>query len=88
MSLPIETNEQLVGTLRSLVEAWCDRRRLRALGTVLRGYPLTSPLADGWGELLLALKDVRAFACAELTGDERSSVDECIRVIERAVHRD
>jgi hypothetical protein len=79
--------EQLFQTLRSLVEAWCDRRALQALRHILRGYPLTSPLTDGWAELMSALKDVRAFAREEITVEELRTVDECVRVVERAVYR-
>jgi len=74
-------------TIQGLVEAWCDRRCLRALRNVLQGYPLTSPLGDGWGELLKALQNVRAFARDELTRGEMKTLDECIRVVERVVYR-
>ena len=75
--------DQLFDAIRQLINAWCDRRSLRALRAILRGYPMTSPLTDGWGELLLALMDVRAFAHDELTQGERASVDRCIAMIER-----
>jgi hypothetical protein len=77
--------DQLFDTIRLLINAWCDRRCLRALRAILRGYPMTSPLTDGWGELLLALMDVRAFAREELTEGERKLVDDCIRTIERVM---
>jgi hypothetical protein len=79
---------ELFGTLQALVESWCDRRCLKALRAVLRGYPLSSPFTDGWGELLLALQDVRAFARNELTDGERATVDDCIRTVERLLHRE
>lgn len=81
-------NEQeLIQTLRKPVEAWCDRRALRALRCILRGYPLANRLTDSWADLMTALKDVRAFARQEITPEEAKSVDECIRVIERAVYK-
>jgi hypothetical protein len=83
----MDEREELFLNLRGLVEAWCDRRCLRALRAILRGYPLTSPLTDGWGELLTALQDVRAFARDELTDAERPVVDACIGVVDRVVHR-
>ncbi|HLJ23576.1 MAG TPA: hypothetical protein VKT71_05670 [Candidatus Acidoferrales bacterium] len=83
----IEDNKQLFSSIQGLVEAWCDRRCLRALRNILRGYPLVSPLTDGWGELLTSLQDVRAFARDELTVDEQKRLDDCIRAIENAVHR-
>jgi hypothetical protein len=78
-----EELDHLFGTIRQLINSWCDRRCLKALRAILRGYPMTSPLTDGWGELLLALLDVRAFAGSELIQPERKMVDDCIRTIER-----
>lgn len=75
--------DQLFSAIRALIDAWCDRRCLRALRAILRGYPLTTPLPDGWGELLLGLLDVRAFAGGELLPSERTMVDDCIGSIER-----
>ena len=73
--------------VHGLVAGWCDRRCLKALRAILAGYPLSSPLTDGWGDLLRALQDVRAFARDELTEAERVSIDECIRAVERIIHR-
>ncbi len=58
---------ELSAALRWLVEQWCDRRCLNALRYVLTAYPtdapaLTEPTTNGKEELLLALKDIRAFA--------------------------
>jgi len=83
----IEDNKQLFSSLQQLVEAWCDRRSLRALRNILRGYPLVSPLGDGWGELLIALQDVRAFARDELTAEEFRVLEDCIRTVDTALHR-
>ena len=83
----IENNEQLFASIQKLVEAWCDRHCLGALRRILPGYPLTSPLTDGWGELLIALQNVRAFARHELTADEQEVLEECIRAVDSAIHR-
>jgi len=80
-------DKELSQTLQRLVEAWCDRRALQALRCILRGYPLSNPLTDGWADLMTSLKDVSAFARDEITPEELKSVDECVRVIERVVHR-
>ena len=79
--------EELFRTVRTLVEHWCDRRALRALRCILRGYPLVNPLTDGWAELMTALQDVRASVREEITPEELNSVDECIRVVEPRVYR-
>jgi hypothetical protein len=83
----IENNKELFDVLRSLVEAWCDRRCLGALRRILQAYPMPSPLTDSWDELAIALEDVRAFARSELTDSELQSVNEAIRVIRRAMNR-
>jgi hypothetical protein len=83
----IENNEQLFASIQKLVEAWCDRHCLGALRRILPGYPLTSPLTDGWGELLIALQNVRAFARNELTATEQEVLEECIRAVDSAIHR-
>jgi hypothetical protein len=83
----VKDNAELFQTLDRLVGAWCDRRSLKALRAILPGYPLTSPLTDGWGALLTSLQDVRALAGNEVTDAERRIVDECIRVVDQAVHR-
>ena len=85
--MPFADNAQLFSAVKALVDAWCDRRCLNALRLALRGYPLSSPLTDGWGDLLLALQDVRAFARTELTDSEQATLDECIRTVERVVYR-
>ncbi len=82
-----QNTDHLFETLQNLVEGWCDRRCLRALRAILRGYPLTSPSTDGWAELLTALQDVRSFAGSELTDAEETTVDDCIRLVETAFHR-
>lgn len=83
----IATNEELFRELHGLIEGWCDRRCLLALRAILHGYPLTSAMTDGWGELLKALQDVRAFARDELTDAERDAVEECIRTVDRVLHQ-
>jgi hypothetical protein len=83
----IESNQQLFGTVQQLIDAWCDRRSLKALKAVLRVYPPPPVLTDGWHELLLGLQDVRATAQDELTAGERGLVDDCIRAVESALSR-
>ncbi|MGB7023617.1 MAG: hypothetical protein WBD73_07440 [Candidatus Acidiferrales bacterium] len=84
----MKDNEELFRTIRGLVDAWCNRRCLVALRLILQGYPFSSPLGDGWGQLLVALQEVRASARNELTEAERATVDDCIRTVDNALrHR-
>ena len=85
--MPATNTDRLFTSIQNLVEGWCDRGCLKALRSILRGYPLSSPFTDGWGDLLIALQDVRAFARSELTEAEQLAVDDCIRAVERVLQR-
>ena len=71
-------NAEISESIDSLVNAWCDRRCLVALRQILNGYPIASPLTDGWGELRLSLEKVRAFARHEVTEDEIARINRLI----------
>ena len=79
----MDSNEAFFATLRALIEKWCDRRCLKALNRILGSYLSFNGLSDGWGELSVALQDVRAFARTELTADELKDVDNLIRAADR-----
>jgi hypothetical protein len=49
------SNEAFFAELRSLIDAWCDRRCLLPLSTVLPAFTAFNGLGDGYGELLDAL---------------------------------
>jgi hypothetical protein len=48
---------------------------------------MASGLTDDWGELAIALEDVRAFACDEITRSELQFVEETIAFARRVVDR-
>jgi hypothetical protein len=82
-----QSPENILESVKILVDAWCDRRCLLALRFILQGYPLSSPLTDGWAELLKALEDVRAFAKGKITEEETQVVHQLIGAISRIVYR-
>jgi len=75
----------LLKRVDSLCNAWCERRCLGALRYLLPAWPLTSPLTDGWGELGIALQNIRAFARNELTPQELSELEQLIRDVDHIV---
>jgi hypothetical protein len=81
----IENSSQFFSVLQSLIDAWCDRRCLGALRRILAAYPMVSGLTDEWGELAIALENVRAFARDQITGAELQLVEEAIVFARRAV---
>ena len=78
-----QSSEQTVQSVRALIEEWCNRRCLKALHHILDGYLALNGLTDGWGQLRLALENVRAFARHELTPEELEKVDDLIRDLDR-----
>ena len=60
-------------TIRSLIDAWCERREYGALATVLPAWLGNNGLTDGWSDLHDALKHVYAM-CIELPQDERDAL--------------
>ena len=82
-----QSPENILESVKALVDAWCERRCLRALRFILQGYPMSSPLTDGWAELLKALEDVRAFAQGGITEEENRAVNRLIGSISRIVYR-
>jgi hypothetical protein len=80
------TDVELLAALQWLTEAWCDRRSLTALRYLLPAYPLPSTDPEGFNALLIALKDVRAFAREELTEPELLLVNDCVLVVDRKLH--
>ena len=85
----IQSNEELFANLRTLVEAWCDRRCFNALRRILPAYPMpANALTDNWAELAIALEEVRAFARTEITDSELQAINESISVIWKVVRRE
>ena len=81
-----QSPENVRESVGALVDAWCDRRCLSALRSILPGYPLSSPLTDGWAELLKALEDVRAFARNEITEEENQTVNQLLGSINQVIY--
>lgn len=73
---------RVFSSVNGLVDAWCERRSLRALTEVLRAWPLSSGSTEEWGELREALAGVRAFAAPELNARELEVVEESITAID------
>ena len=62
-----KSNEEFFAALRSIIERWCDERRLGALSILLPGYLSMNGLTDGWFNLYEALKATRALGHESFT---------------------
>ena len=81
------TSETILANTRVLIDVWCDRRCYSALRNILQGFPLSSPLTDGWGQLLDAMQSVRAFVKDELFESELLTLNELIAAVSKLVYR-
>ena len=75
MSKRYTSNDAFFTELRSLIDAWCDRRCLRALGTILPAFTSFNGMNDGWGELLSALKALALAQDQMLPGEKEVVAD-------------
>jgi len=73
--------------LASLIDAWCVRRQLTLLRTVLGAYPRASGLTDEWGELMTALKTVRVQHSSLLGEGELDRIVDILHFTESVVYR-
>ncbi len=83
----ISSNTEFFALLRRLVDAWCDRRALRPLSLILNPYLAFDGLTGGWGEILDALKSIRAECRADLLGTEMDAVENLVRAAETTIYR-
>ena len=84
----IDSNAVFFARLRSLIDSWCNRRALRPLASVLGPYLAFDGLTDSWGQILEALKTIRALCREDATEAEMDAVEKLIRAAEAALNRD
>jgi hypothetical protein len=80
------TNTEFLEALKGLIDGWCERRSLRPLARVLSPYLSFNGMTDGWSELAIALKSIRALDSEQISPKERGIVDDLIRATDIAVH--
>jgi hypothetical protein len=71
--------------LDKLIDAWCERRELTLLRTILPAYPRVSGLTDEWDNLAAALKTIRARHSNSLADDEIDRVIGLLHIAEAVV---
>ncbi|HSK72142.1 MAG TPA: hypothetical protein VK892_10635 [Pyrinomonadaceae bacterium] len=82
-----QSQEAILKSVEDLVNSWCERRCFSALKFILQGFPLNSPLTDGWADLLEALENVGAFAGNEISENEKIIINQLIDSINNLVYR-
>ena len=83
----IASSDEFFGALRLLIDAWCDRRCLRALSYILPAYLAFDGLTNGWADLYVALGNVRLFASEEITEAELAVAVALISGAAKALYR-
>ena len=77
--------DPVYGPLAELVDAWCERKDLGPLSTLLPAYTSNNGLTDGWADLLEALRILRG--SHRLPAHEHAEVERLVVVVERIVYR-
>jgi hypothetical protein len=85
MTVP-STNTEFLEAIKTLVDGWCERRSLGPLSRVLSPYLSFNGMTDGWAELAVALKSIRALDGEHLSSKERGTVDDLIRATDVAIY--
>jgi hypothetical protein len=85
--MPDGSNNEFFETLRNLIGAWCDKRSLRPLSRILGPYLSFNGLTDGWAELAMGLKSIRAQDRDILTAEEMATINDLIRSTDKTVYR-
>jgi hypothetical protein len=75
-------NAGFFAALRGLIDAYCDRRALKPLSRLLDPYLAFNGLTDSWGEILIALKAVRAHRREDFSGTQLETIDALIHAAE------
>ena len=85
-----DSNVDVHAEVRSLLDAWCDRRAYEAICTLYGGYRMLNGLTDGWEDFLTSLKQLRILAGRDtgpITEAELAKVQLLIGVISGALVR-
>ena len=82
-----QTNEEFGAAVRSLIERWCDERRLPALARLLPGYVSFNGLTDGWHHLADALRSARALGHDAFDAKDWDVLNDLIHAAEMALAR-
>ena len=77
--------DEVTSALRVLIDAWCDRRELRALALLLPAFVSNTGLTDGWAGVMEALYDLRSYR--SLPTEEGDEIRRLIPIVESAVYR-
>ena len=68
-----------------LINSWCSRKELTPLRRILNGHSALNGLTDGWEEMLLQLKTIRAQNKKEIKDEELNIIIELIHATESAL---
>ncbi|MFL5237387.1 MAG: hypothetical protein ACJ8EL_07240 [Rhizomicrobium sp.] len=81
------SRQELLRDLRTMIERWCDERKLRPLMLILPGYLSLNGLTDGWANLYEALKATRGLGYETFSPADWDSLNDLIHATETMVFR-
>jgi hypothetical protein len=82
------SNDDYVAALRSLIDQWCEERRLKHLAAVLPSFLGFNGMTDGWAELRCGLQSAAGLGADALPEDEWAALQRLSRDADKALsHR-
>ena len=78
-----EWSDTVLDPMTRMIDAWCERRELKALAIVLPASVNNFGVTDGWAAVLEAFRDLRSRTW--LPNDERLVVERVATVVEDAL---
>ena len=83
--MSFQSNQDYMAALTSLIDLWCEQRRLRHLAAVLPSFIGFNGLTDGWAELSSGLRCAVGLGAEALPADEWDTLQQLSRDAEKAL---
>ena len=85
--MSFQSNQDFMAVLRSLIDQWCEARRLNHLAAVLPGFLGFNGMTDGLAELRSGLKSAVGLGADALPNDEWEVLQRLSREADNAFSR-
>jgi hypothetical protein len=82
-----QSNQDFIAALASLVDRWCEERRLEHLAAVLPSFLAFNGLTDGWADLRSGLRSAVGLGANDLPDEEWDTLQSLSRDADNVLSR-